>query len=256
MRSHERAPTNPAHLHPALATAAAELAACIYYTEWLSNGTLGGVTHSHRPHSSLSGGRHTAVTTHWHPGCGALQLRRKRKRLNFLLHMWQWLLQPARRCVFTSACLLHAANKRAAAACLGEQKDALRWPPVSTLQVPAPAQRLAKQTRGQRHAQEAALRDRVASLEETRGMEWQRRRKRGGGNTRRKGKNVFTAWGHALQKEGARPVGLSHTPGAAGAPAWMTGGDAYCGCCHCGNWRMLAMGTCGAGERGGGRAEE
>ena len=50
---------------------------------------------------------------------------------------------------------------------------------MSTLQVPAPAQRLAKQTRGQQHAQKAALRGGVVSLEETRGMEWQRRRKRG-----------------------------------------------------------------------------
>lgn len=107
MRSHERAPTNPAHLHPALAAAAAELqlAACVYYTEWLSNGTLGGMPHPR-----------------WHPGCGALQLRQKRKRFKSLLHMWQWLLQSARRCVFTSACLLHATNKRAAAACLGNKR--------------------------------------------------------------------------------------------------------------------------------------
>lgn len=40
--------------------------------------------------------------------------------------------------------------------------------------------------------------------------------------------------------------GMGRTPVEASTPP-AHGRDVYCGCCHCGNWRMLAMGTCAAG---------
>jgi len=153
MPCRQRAPTTPAHLHPALAATATGLIACNCCTGLPPEAP--GQAKPLFPHGISHGGRCKEVATLLATALvPALQLRREH-RVGLFYHKLGGPCAACGRCVFTKAWL---AARACTAACSERTKISHLAPrPASTLQVPAPARWLTKQNRKeQRYALTAA----------------------------------------------------------------------------------------------------